>query len=141
MNRYRVTTGIKCADRTPLHALRCTLLIHVTSRTTPLKTNAERVIFRLAFWRRISINLSSPISSPSSLSRTASSVPTGICNMATDLQQDKIEAEAHHLLNGSGTAVNAWSSPGPSAFDFRSSPALSHTRSSGKPLTLLKATQ
>ncbi|KAK4507870.1 hypothetical protein PRZ48_001605 [Zasmidium cellare] len=40
--------------------------------------------------------------------------------MSTGLQQDKIEAEAHHILNGSNTKVNAWSSPGPSAFDFRS---------------------
>jgi threonine aldolase len=39
------------------------------------------------------------------------------------LNKNNIEAEAHHLSNGSsGThvPVNNWAAPGPTAFDFRS---------------------
>lgn len=42
--------------------------------------------------------------------------------MSTALKQEKIEAEAQHALNGTGTKINAWASPGPTAFDFRSEP-------------------
>ncbi|EME49368.1 hypothetical protein DOTSEDRAFT_68226 [Dothistroma septosporum NZE10] len=40
--------------------------------------------------------------------------------MASGIPAHKIEAEAQHLTDGSTTSVNAWSSPSPSAFDFRS---------------------
>ncbi|CAK3998041.1 Aldolase vrtJ [Lecanosticta acicola] len=40
--------------------------------------------------------------------------------MSTALKPENIEAEAKHLLNATDTKINAWASPGPTAFDFRS---------------------
>lgn len=41
-------------------------------------------------------------------------------NGEAPLNPHKVEAEAQHLSNGSDVQVNAWSEPGPAAFDFRS---------------------
>lgn len=40
--------------------------------------------------------------------------------MASGISAQRIEAEAQHLANGTSTSINAWASPSPSAFDFRS---------------------
>lgn len=40
--------------------------------------------------------------------------------MPAALDKEAIKAEASHVANGSGVAVNNWSTPGQSAYDFRS---------------------